>query len=602
MKLLSGFIIGMILNVSVQAVTADNDPVPLNGASGITIGGDLLYVADTLHDIVRVVDITTGKMKMLPVSGPSFYRPGAVAVTGQTIFVGDSGRISKIEFSKNVASVLAGNGRSGTVDGVGVSASLNSPSALLVDGNILYVADGGNRNVRKIEISTGRVATLCGSGKKDSVDGPARVASLSPHGIAKAGSYLYVTDYENNNIRKIDIGTGYVSTFAGGGGKGYKGAGADDGIGTAASFNYPWGIATDGSNLYVADSQNNKLRKIVIATGAVSTLAGGGGQGRNGAGLSDGIGTNAAFYNPAGLTTDGNSLYVVDRDNNTIRKIDLATRMVTTVLQPVTTATSSAPRAKSLLEKADSGDVKAQYELGELYSDEAKKIEERINIDTPDHMQLYILDTAKKEKLRLAAQWYLKAAQRGHARAQYRVAQLSGDGIYPVAGMPEDFFKWYLKAAEQGVAEAEEVVGAYYFDGFRGGSYDIPPDPTEAFKWNMKAAKQQREDAQTLVGRAYEQGKGVTKDLAEAAKWYQKTAERGNILAQHSLGCLLANRSPSDYVQAFMWLEIVWSTPNGWDYGTACSDNAAQAMTLEQREKSKQLAREWSAKHQVVEH
>ena len=106
--------------------------------------------------------------------------------------------------------------------------------------------------------------------------------------------------------------SGAVTTVAGTGS-----TGSANGTGTSASFNYPQGITTDGTNLYVADTSNHLIRKIVISTGVVTTVAG---TGSNGS--ANGTGTSASFYLPYGITTDGTNLYVADYGNNLIRKIE----------------------------------------------------------------------------------------------------------------------------------------------------------------------------------------------------------------------------------------------------------------------------------------
>ena len=129
-------------------------------------------------------------------------------------------------------------------------------------------------------------------------------------GITTDGTNLYVADYNNHRIRKIVISTGVVTTLAG------SSPGFADDNGTSASFNYPRGITTDGTNLYVADSSNHRIRKIVISTGVVTTLAG------SSSGNTDATGTSASFYYPLGITTDGTNLYVSDTYNHRIRKIE----------------------------------------------------------------------------------------------------------------------------------------------------------------------------------------------------------------------------------------------------------------------------------------
>jgi len=115
-------------------------------------------------------------------------------------------------------------------------------------------------------------------------------AFQSPSGITTDGTNLYVTDFNNNTIRRIVIATGAVTTIAGTAGTG----GSDNGTGTAAKFNGPYGITTDGTNLYVTDSHNNTIRQIVIATGVVTTIAGTAGT----TGFADGTGTAASFSSP----------------------------------------------------------------------------------------------------------------------------------------------------------------------------------------------------------------------------------------------------------------------------------------------------------------
>jgi len=230
-------------------------------------------------------------------------------------------RIRKIT-PQGVVSTLAGTGAAGSTNGPGSTATFSSPTGVAVDssGNV-YVADGQNNLIRKIT-SRGDVSTLAGTGAVGSADGPGSTATFHiPSGVAvDAAGNLYVADTLNNKIRKI-TSAGVVSTLAGG-----ATSGSGDGSGTNARFNDPNAIAVDasGANIYVADTGNNKVRK-VNSGGVVSTLAGTGALG-----LVNGPGTSAQFGNDQGIGVDSNgTVFVGDFLNNIVRKIDTAGTVTT---------------------------------------------------------------------------------------------------------------------------------------------------------------------------------------------------------------------------------------------------------------------------------
>lgn len=184
------------------------------------------------------------------------------------------------------------------------------PKGIAVDasGN-LYVADDINHRVRKIT-PAGTVSTLAGSAL-GSADGAGTAAQFNrPTGVAlDASGNVYVADAKNHRIRKITP-NGTVSTLAG------STEGFAEGTSTAARFSEPVGLAVDASgNVYVADSDNSRIRKIT-PDGTVSTLAGGS------AGFADGTATTARFRSPSGVAVDAAGIvYVADRQNHSIRKI-----------------------------------------------------------------------------------------------------------------------------------------------------------------------------------------------------------------------------------------------------------------------------------------
>ena len=154
---------------------------------------------------------------------------------------------------------------------------------------------------------TGTTSTLAGTaGTTGSTDATGAAAKFNvPYDITTDGKNLYVSDSLNNTIRKVVIATAAVTTLAG---TASLTGGSSDGTGAAASFLGPLDLTTDGANLYVSDTGNSTIRKIVIATGAVTTLAGTAGK----IGSTDATGAAARFFFPYGITTDEINLYVCD--------------------------------------------------------------------------------------------------------------------------------------------------------------------------------------------------------------------------------------------------------------------------------------------------
>jgi serine/threonine protein kinase, bacterial len=225
----------------------------------------------------------------------------------------DKATVATPYVNAGVVTTLAGSSLAGSDNGTGLAASFNFPQGIAVDtsGNV-YVGDYNNHMVRKIT-PAGVVTTLAGSTTFGSVNATGTAASFKfPSGIAVDSiGNVYVADQLNNMIRKITA-DGVVTTFAGS-----TAAGSSNATGTAASFKGPSGIAVDSiGNVYVADTSNHMIRKIT-AGGVVTTLAG-----STAAGFNDGTGTAAAFNTPLGVSVDSvGNVYVADTNNNKIRKI-----------------------------------------------------------------------------------------------------------------------------------------------------------------------------------------------------------------------------------------------------------------------------------------
>jgi len=289
------------------------------------MGGAMQGVELSLSTVVTTIAGTgnTGSTNGTGTSA-SFYSPQGITTDGTNLYVTNRNNlIRKIVISTVVVTTVAGTGSSGSSNGTGTSASFDEPEGITTDGTNLYVADTKNHLIRKIVISSGVVTTVAGTGSSGSDNGTGTSASFNePKGITTDGTNLYVADTKNHLIRKIVISTGVVTWVAGTGS-----SGSSNGTGTSASFDEPQGITTDGTNLYVADKSNNLIRQIVISTGVVTTLAGTGSRG-----TADGTGTSASFTEPKGITTDGTNLYVADDDQSgLVRQIVISTGVVTKV-------------------------------------------------------------------------------------------------------------------------------------------------------------------------------------------------------------------------------------------------------------------------------
>lgn len=307
---------------------------------GITTDGTNLY--ETANQVIRKISIATGAITTLAgragISGAAdgagttatFNGPLGLTTDGTHVYVADAGnhKIRKIVIATGVVSSMTGVANTamatGAADGAGVSATLNTPYGLTTDKTNLYVVDRSNQKIRKIVIATGVVSSMTGATDTamewGAQDGAGTTATfLGPMDITTDGTNLYVADGNNYKIRKIVIATGVVSSMTGTANVAMA-RGAQDGPAATATFTEIHGITTDGTNLYVTDIFSNKVRKIVIATGVVSSVTGTSNTATS-SGTADGAGAVASFNEPWGITTDGVGLYVVDRMNNTIRKI-----------------------------------------------------------------------------------------------------------------------------------------------------------------------------------------------------------------------------------------------------------------------------------------
>ena len=313
-----------------------------------------IYIADTENHAIRKVDATTGIITTIAGTGSSgdtgdggaailaeLNKPGGVSsdVSGN-IYIADSDnhRIRKVNGGTGIITTIAGTGSSGDWGdgGQAVNAQMNKPRGLWVDelGNIL-IADTENNRVKKIDGSTGIITTVAGDGNGSfsGDDGPATNASLKkPHGVCMhetpAPAYLVIADPSNHRIREVNLKTGFITKVAGTLWSGYNG---DNRKATTARLYYPFGVHVDAShNTYIADTYNHRIRKVDGKTGIITTVAGIGSKGFSGDG---GPATSARLRYPFNVYLDSvGNIYIVDTYNYRIRKVDAATKIITTVV------------------------------------------------------------------------------------------------------------------------------------------------------------------------------------------------------------------------------------------------------------------------------
>ncbi len=300
--------------------------------------GDL-FIADTNNNVIREVSVT-GVVTTIAGNGEQgFSGDGGAATSAElnaptgiaidssgNLYIADSQNNRIREVSNGIITTVAGNGIAGYAGdgGSATSAELDLPTAVAVDatGN-LYIADTDNQRIR--EVSGGKITTIAGNGEQGfgGDGGAATSAELdTPMGVAvDTSGNIYIADSHNNRIREVSHGT--INTVAGSGPVTFSGGySGDGGSATAAQLARPTGVAIDAAgDIYIADTNNNRLRE--VGNGGISTVAGTGVQGYGGDG---GAAANAVLNNPndAAINSAG-GVVIADALNERVRGVNLPT-------------------------------------------------------------------------------------------------------------------------------------------------------------------------------------------------------------------------------------------------------------------------------------
>ncbi len=345
-------IISTVAGAGTASFSGDNGPATdaeLNFPVGVTVdSAGNLYITDGSNHRVRKVTISSGIISTIAGTGNTGYSgDGGPATAADTAYpcginLDSAGNvyfgehlaynvIRKITVSTGIISTVAGTGStSGGYNGDNIqatAATLSSPHDAVLDsfGNI-YISDRYNYRVRKVDVSTGLITTVAGTGTASSTGDGSAATSATLQGICycrfdSTGSY-YISECEGNRVRKVITVTteipsvtpsltptyypslsphtvSIITTIAGTGATSYSG---DGGQATSAAINRPSGIVTDSSgNVYFNDFYNNRLRKITISTGIITTYAGTGTGSYSGDG---GVASSATLFYPCGLSID----------------------------------------------------------------------------------------------------------------------------------------------------------------------------------------------------------------------------------------------------------------------------------------------------------
>ena len=298
---------------------------------------DRLFIADSNHNRIVITKLdgtlveTIGTGDDGAADGPfdkaTFFRPQGMALAGDNLYVADTENhlLRRIDLKTRTVETIAGTGQQSREyfkTGPGRTVALNSPWDLELIDRVLYIAMAGPHQIWKMDLEKNEVSTFAGSGREARLDGPLLTSGFAqPSGIATDGKNLYIADSESNIIRAIDISGGIVKTIVGGD---LFEFGDVDGSGDEVRLQHPLGVISYGEKLLIADTYNHKIKQLDPKKETVTTLFGTGKPGQQ-------DGTSSSFYEPGGLALANDKLYIADTNNHAIRVVDLKTKRASTL-------------------------------------------------------------------------------------------------------------------------------------------------------------------------------------------------------------------------------------------------------------------------------
>jgi len=302
--------------------------------------GDRLFIADTNHNRIVVTsldgalkqEIGSGEEAMTDgdFAGCAFNHPQGVALDGETLYVADTENhaIRKVDLSAGTVETIAGTGEQGhTRDGrrPGRTMELSSPFDLLHHEGIIYIAMAGIHQLWSLELESGMIGPFAGNGKESLTDGPLGTAELAqPCGITSDGVKLFFADSETSSVRSADIDPkGNVRTIVG---LDLFIFGDADGSDHHVRLQHPTGIAHYDGVLYITDTYNHKIKRVLPVTRSAFTVLGKGAPGHV-----DGTADQSQFSEPSGISFANGKIYIADTNNHAIRVANIDSGVVSTL-------------------------------------------------------------------------------------------------------------------------------------------------------------------------------------------------------------------------------------------------------------------------------
>ncbi|HLJ95689.1 MAG TPA: thioredoxin-like domain-containing protein, partial [Gemmataceae bacterium] len=298
--------------------------------------GGRLFIADSTHHRIVITDLAGQKIAVCGTGDPgksdgsfdqaSFNDPQGLALQGETLYVADRKNhlIRALDLKNHHVRTVAGSGEKGEErrrGGEALRVGLNSPWDLYLHGNTLFIAMAGHHQIWTLQLDKGVLAPYAGNGRENINDGPLSEACFAqPSGLTSDGTMLYVADSEVSAIRAVPLdGKGEVKTVVG---EGLFEFGDVDGTGNQVRLQHALGVAYSGGKLYVADTYNSKIKVIDPHKRSCTTFFGG---------KADGWLAGPVLSEPAGLSIAGDKMYIADTNNHRIRVVDLKSKAISTV-------------------------------------------------------------------------------------------------------------------------------------------------------------------------------------------------------------------------------------------------------------------------------